>query len=190
MCSSDLLILGWSCPLATIDLLMTPTFLAPVQAWALNSRFLSSTACFPDPLRCVKSNTFKTKFLFFPSNPAALAVAQVKNYGIILDSSLSLSAFNSSVKAVGFISKIYSQPEQFSSPPSLPLCSITPFFFILDYCSGILTGLPDSIFALLLFIFHSAARAIHLKYKSDLVTSLLSARQWLPISLKIQSYKI
>lgn len=123
MCPADFLILGWSCPLSTTDLLMTPTFLAPVQAGALNSRFLSSTACFPDPLRCVKSNTFKTRFLFFPYNPAALAVAHVKDYGIILDSSLSLSAFNSSVKAVGSTSKIYSQSEQFSSPPSLPLCS-------------------------------------------------------------------
>ena len=121
---------------------------------------------------------FTTKFLFFfLSNPGALAVAQAKNYGIILDSSLSLSTFDSSLKAVGSTSKLNSHPDQFSSPPLLPFWSKTPLS----------TGLWDSIFALLLFISQSAARVIYLKHKSDLVISLLSALQWLPTSLKIKS---
>lgn len=118
-----------------------------------------------------------SSYFFFLSNPGALAVAQAKNYGIILDSSLSLSTFDSSLKAVGSTSKLYSHPDQFSSPPLLPFWSKTPLS----------TGLWDSIFALLLFISQSAARVIYLKHKSDLVISLLSALQWLPTSLKIKS---
>ena len=44
--------------------------------------------------------------------------------------SFSLSTFDSSVKAVGSTSKIYSQPDQFSSPPSLPFWSEHPFLLV------------------------------------------------------------
>lgn len=87
---------------------------------------LSSTAFFPDPLRCVNPTYSKPSSY---SSPALLLLRQLKQKTIesfLIHLFFSLPTFNSLVKAVDSTFKICSKSDQFSSPQLLPRWSKTP----------------------------------------------------------------
>lgn len=61
--------------------------------------------------------------------------------------------------------------------------NVTP---LLDYCNGLLVGLPDSLLNLLQRVQNSAARVVKQLPKSCHITPVLKALHWLPIRYRIE----
>ena len=55
----------------------------------------------------------------------------------------------------------------------------------LDYCNGLLAGLPDTLLQKLQYVQNCAARVIFRKKKFDHVTHLLRSLHWLPVKERI-----
>jgi hypothetical protein len=55
----------------------------------------------------------------------------------------------------------------------------------LDYCNGLLAGLPDTLLQKLQYVQNCAARVIFKKKKFDHVTHLLRSLHWLPVKERI-----
>ena len=115
-----------------------------------------------------------------------LVKTTVKNLGVQLDSELS---FNSHIKAITKSSyyhlKHISKYKNFMSQDDLEKLIHAFVSSRLDYCNGLLTGLPKKTIRQLQLIQNAAARILMRAKRTDHITPLLKHLHWLPVQFRI-----
>ena len=114
----------------------------------------------------------------------------VKNLGVILDSSLTMTNFvSATTRACYFHLRRISQIRKYLTTEATTKLVVSLILSRIDYCNSLLSGLPDSTIHSLQRVQNNAARLILRKKKSDHITPLLKSLHWLPVHLRIH-YKI
>ncbi|KAI2646420.1 Isochorismate synthase, chloroplastic [Labeo rohita] len=110
----------------------------------------------------------------------------VRNLGVILESNLS---FNSHVKAVTksayYHLKNIARIRCFVSSQDLEKLVHAFITSRVDYCNGLLTGLPKKTIRQLQLIQNAAARILTRTRKSEHITPVLRSLHWLPVIFRI-----
>ncbi len=111
---------------------------------------------------------------------------QVRNLGVILETDLS---FSSHVKAVIKLAyyhhKYIARIRCFVSSQDLKKCVHAFITSRVDYCNGLLTGLPKKTFRQLQLIQNAAARILTRTRKYEHITPVLRSLHWLPVTFRI-----
>ncbi len=111
---------------------------------------------------------------------------QVRNLGVILETDLS---FNSHVKAVTksayYHLKNIARIRCFGSSQDLEKLVHAFITSRVNYCNGLLTGLPKKTIRQLQLIQNAAARILTRTRKSEHITPVLRSLQWLPVTFRI-----
>ncbi|XP_073804016.1 uncharacterized protein isoform X1 [Danio rerio] len=111
---------------------------------------------------------------------------KVKNLGVTLESDLS---FNSHVKAVSksayYHLKNIARIRCFVSSEDLEKLVHAFISSRVDYCNGLLTGLPKKTVRQLQLIQNAAARILTRTRKSEHITPVLRSLHWLPVTFRI-----
>jgi hypothetical protein len=120
------------------------------------------------------------------SNKGLQVKTTVKNLGVQIDSDLT---FNSHIKSVSksafYHLKNISKLRNLMTKSDLEKLIHAFISSKLDYCNGLLTGLPKKNIRQLQLIQNAAARVLMKAKRSDHVTPLLKALHWLPVSQRI-----
>ncbi len=107
---------------------------------------------------------------------------QVRNLGVILETDLS---FSSHVKAV--TKSAYYHLKNIATVRGFDLDKLFHAFITnrVDYCNGLLTGLPKKTIRQLQLIQNAAARILTRTRKSEHITPVLRSLHWLPVTFRI-----
>lgn len=110
----------------------------------------------------------------------------VRSLGVLLDSSLSLSPYVSSVARACFyhlrrIRQIRHSLDRYSLKTIVQALVLSR----LDYCNAVLAGLPAATLRLYTSVLHSAARLVAHASRRDHISPILRQLSWLPISSRI-----
>ncbi len=115
---------------------------------------------------------------------------QARNLGVILDDDLSLSSHVMSIcKAANYQLYRLSRIRKYLTPTALKTAVHTLVSSKLDYCNGLLVGLPKHQIDKLQMIMNSAARLITGTKKFEHITPVLIDLHWLPVDKRI-SFKV
>ena len=114
----------------------------------------------------------------------------VKNLGVVLDSSLTMTNFiSATARACYFHLRRISQIRKYLTTKATTKLVVSLILSRIDYCNSLLSGLPDSTIHTLQRVQNNAARLVLKKKKSDHITPLLKSLHRLPVYLRIH-YKI
>ena len=121
---------------------------------------------------------------------AITAASKIRNLGVIMDKHLSMNAHISHVVKTAFLKireiSYYRKYLTSSATKTLIHAYVTSR---LDYCNGLLYGLPKESINRLQSVLNTAARLVTLTGKYDNITPVLRELHWLPVEFRIQ-YKI
>uniref|UniRef100_A0A8C5HYQ9 Reverse transcriptase domain-containing protein n=1 Tax=Gouania willdenowi TaxID=441366 RepID=A0A8C5HYQ9_GOUWI len=111
---------------------------------------------------------------------------QVKNLGVLIDSDLTFSSQIKSITKTAFyhlknISRVKGLMAQ-KDQEKLVHAFISSR---LDYCNGLLTGIPQKSIKQLQLVQNAAARVLTRTKRSEHITPVLKSLHWLPVSLRI-----
>ena len=118
------------------------------------------------------------------------AADKIRNLGVIMDKHLSMTQHISNVVRNAFLKireiSYYRRFLTHSATKTLIHAYVTSR---LDYCNGLLYGLPKESINRLQSVLNTAARLVTLTRKYDSITPVLKELHWLPVEFRIQ-YKI
>jgi hypothetical protein len=159
---------------------------ANIGAW-MNSHFLKLNGEKTELLVVTKpSLAYNSSFSMCICSSTIQSSDCVRDLGVNLDSFLKMESHIRSVckKAYYQLHLIYKVRKYIDEDAARTLvCSnVTP---LLDYCNGLLSGLPVSLLNLLQRVQNSAARIIKQLPKSSHITPVLKGLHWLPISSRV-----
>ena len=110
----------------------------------------------------------------------------VKNLGVMFDNELTMSDQISSLcKSMFFNIRKISMYRKYMTQEVAEKLMVSLVLSRMDYCNGLLAGLPDTLLQKLQYVQNCAARVIFRKKKYDHVTHLLRNLHWLPIKERI-----
>ena len=113
--------------------------------------------------------------------------SHVKNLGVIMDDNFTMEPhINNKMRAAFFKIREISYYRRFlttSCAKTLIHAYITPK---LDYCNGLLYGLPAQQLNRLQSILNTAARLVTMTRKYDHITPILRDLHWLPVNFRVQ----
>ncbi|KAI2646255.1 hypothetical protein H4Q32_024563 [Labeo rohita] len=111
---------------------------------------------------------------------------QVRNLGVILESDLSFSSHVKAVtKSAYYHLKNIARIRCFVSSQDLEKLVHAFITSRVDYCNGLLTGLPKKTIRQLQLIQNTAARILTRTRKSEHITPVLRSLHWLPVIFRI-----
>ncbi|KAL0150468.1 hypothetical protein M9458_054285 [Cirrhinus mrigala] len=111
---------------------------------------------------------------------------QVRNLGVILESDLSFSSHVKAVtKSAYYHRKNIARIRCFVSSQDLEKLVHAFITSRVDYCNGLLTGLPKKTIRQLQLIQNAAARILTRTRKSEYITPVLRSLHWLPVIFRI-----
>ncbi|KAK0146594.1 hypothetical protein N1851_014100 [Merluccius polli] len=111
---------------------------------------------------------------------------QVRNLGVLIDSDLTFSSHIKSITKTAFYQlKNISRVKGFMSQTDQEKLIHAFISSRLDYCNGLLTGLPQQSIKQLQLIQNAAARVLTRTKRSEHITPVLKSLHWLPISYRI-----
>ncbi len=111
---------------------------------------------------------------------------QVRNLGVILETDLSFSSHVKAVtKSAYYHLKNIARIRCFVSSQDLEKLVHAFITSRVDYCNGLLTGLPKKTIRQLHLIQNAAARILKRTRKSEHITPVLRSLHWLPVTFKI-----
>ena len=111
---------------------------------------------------------------------------QVRNLGVQIDSDLTFSSHIKSITKTAFYQlKNISRVKGFMSQTDQEKLIHAFISSRLDYCNGLLTGLPKKSIKQLQLIQNSAARVLTRTKRSEHITPVLKSLHWLPVSYRI-----
>ncbi len=141
-------------------------------------------------------NKEKTEVIAFGNKDAVLKVNayldsssqttknQIKNLGVILETDLSFSSHVKAVtKSAYYHLKNIARIRCFVSSQDLEKHAFITSR--VDYCNGLLTGLPKKTIRQLQLIQNAAARILTRTKKSDHITPVLRSLHWIPVTFRI-----
>ena len=113
--------------------------------------------------------------------------SHVKNLGVIMDDNFTMEPhINNIMRAAFFKIREISYYRRFLTP----LCAKTLIHAYitskLDYCNGLLYGLPSQQLNRLQSILNTAARLVTMTRKYDHITPILRDLHWLPVNFRVQ----
>ena len=110
----------------------------------------------------------------------------VKNLGVIIDSDLNFSSHIKSItKSAYYHLKNISKLRDLMSSKDLEKLIHAFISSRVDYCNGLLTGLPKKTIKPLQLIQNAAARVLTRTKRTDHITPILKSLHWLPVSFRI-----
>ena len=116
-----------------------------------------------------------------------LATDKVRNLGVIMDKHLNMVPhINYLVQSAFMKIREISYYRRFLSPAATKTLTHAYVTSRLDYCNGLLYGLPREMLAKLQSVLHTAARLVSRTRKYDNITPVLIELHWLPIEYRIQ----
>ncbi len=111
---------------------------------------------------------------------------QVKNLGVILETDLSFSSHVKAVtKSAYYHLKKIARIRCFVSSQGLEKLVHAFITSRVDYCNGLLTGLPKKTIRQLQLIQNAAARILTRTRKSEHITPVFRSLHWLPVTFRI-----
>ncbi len=111
---------------------------------------------------------------------------QVRNLGVILETDLSFSSHVKAVtKSAYYHLKNIARIRCFVSSQDLEKLVHAFITSRVDYCNGLLTGLPKKTIRQLQLIQNAAARILTITRKSEHITPVLRSLHWLPVTFRI-----
>ncbi len=111
---------------------------------------------------------------------------QVKNLGVILETDLSFSSHVKTVtKSAYYHLKTIARIRCFVSSQDLEKLVHAFITSRVDYCNGLLTGLPKKTIRQLQLTQNDAARILSRTTKSEHITPVLRSLHWLPVTFRI-----
>ncbi len=111
---------------------------------------------------------------------------QVKNLGVILETDLSFSSHVKAItKSAYYHLKNIARIRNFVSSQDLEKLVHAFITSRVDYCNGLLTGLPKKTIRQLQLIQNAAARILTRNRKSEHITPVLRSLHWLPVTFRI-----
>ena len=153
----------------------------------------------------LKLNDSKTEFLqFLPSTPKTIPQENhtlkitignnaitpneiAKNLEVLIDDRMMLDNHVKSVcKAANFQLYRLSRIRKYLTPETLCIAVHAFISSRIDYCNGVLVGLPQSSISKLQHIMNCAAHLITGTKKSEHITLVLKSLHWLPVHYRIQ----
>ena len=143
-------------------------------------------------------NQDKTEVIVFGNKEKRIAVSkhleslslktrdQVRNLGVLIDSDLTFSSHIKSITKTAFYQlKNISRVKGFMSQTDQEKLIHAFISSRLDYCNGLLTGLPQKSIKQLQLIQNAAARVLTRTKRSEHITPVLKSLHWLPVSYRI-----
>ena len=143
-------------------------------------------------------NQDKTEVIVFGSKEKRIAVSkyleslslktnnQVRNLGVLLDSDLTFNSHIKSITKTAFFQlKNISRVKGLMSQTDQVKLIHAFISSRLDYCNGLLTGLPQKSLKQLQLIQNAAARVLTRTKRSEHITPVLKSLHWLPVSYRI-----
>ena len=143
-------------------------------------------------------NQDKTEVIVFGNKEKRIAVSkhleslslktrdQVRNLGVLIDSDLTFSSHIKSITKTAFYQlKNISRVKGFMSQTDQEKLIHAFISSRIDYCNGLLTGLPQKSIQQLQFIQNAAARVLTRTKRSEHITPVLKSLHWLPVSYRI-----
>ena len=123
-------------------------------------------------------------------NVSISAATKIRNLGVIMDKHLSMTQHISNVVKNAFLKiREISYYRKFLTPSATKTLIHAYVTSRLDYCNGLLYGLPKESINRLQSVLNTAARLVTLTRKYDSITPVLKELHWLPVEFRIQ-YKI
>ena len=111
---------------------------------------------------------------------------QVRNLGVLIDSDLTFSSHIKSITKTAFYQlKNISRVKGFMSQTDQEKLIHAFISSRLDYCNGLLTGLPQKSIKQLQLIQNAAAQVLTRTKRSEHITPVLKSLHWLPVSYRI-----
>ena len=118
------------------------------------------------------------------------SVTKLRNLGVIMDKHLKMSDHISNVVKIAFLKiREISYYRKFLTPSATKTLIHAYVTSRLDYCNGLLYGLPKDSLNRLQSVLNTAARLVTLTRKYDSITPVLKELHWLPIQFRIK-YKV
>ena len=118
------------------------------------------------------------------------SVTKLRNLGVIMDQHLTMSNHISNVVKIAFLKiREISYYRKFLTPSATKTLIHAYVTSRLDYCNGLLYGLPKDSINRLQSVLNTAARLVTLTRKYDSITPVLKELHWLPIQFRIK-YKV
>ena len=144
-------------------------------------------------------NKDKTEIIVFGAHDKRLKISahldslslqtknQVRNLGVILDSDLNFNShINSITKSAYYHLKNITRIRGFMSKQDLEKLIHAFISSRLDYCNGLLTGLPKGAVRKLQLVQNAAARVLTKTKKFEHITPILRSLHWLPVCQRIE----
>ena len=115
---------------------------------------------------------------------------KLRNLGVIMDKHLTMSDHISNIVKIAFLKiREISYYRKFLTPSATKTLIHAYVTSRLDYCNGLLYGLPKDSLNRLQRVLNTAARLVTLTRKYDSITPVLRELHWLPIQFRIR-YKV
>ena len=110
--------------------------------------------------------------------------SHLKNVGVIMDSNFTMELhINNIMRAAFFKIREISYYRRFLTPSCAKIWNHAYFTSNLDYCNGLLYGLPSQQLNRLQSILNTAARLVTMTRKFDHITPILRDLHWLHVNL-------
>ncbi len=133
--------------------------------------------------RCINENTSANAYL---DSRGQTTKNQVRNLGVILETDLSFSNHVKTVtKSAYYHLKNIARIRSFVSSQDLEKRVHAFITSRVDYCNGLLTGLPKKTIRQLQLIQNAAARILTRTRTSEHITPVLRSLHWLPVTFRI-----
>ena len=113
--------------------------------------------------------------------------SHVKNLGVIMDDNFTMEPhINNIMRAAFFKIREISYYRRFLTPSCVKTLIHAYITSKLDYCNGLLYGLPSQQLNRLQSILNTAARLVTMTRKYDHVTPILRDLHWIPVNFRVQ----
>ena len=115
------------------------------------------------------------------------SATSVRNLGVIMDNHLTMISHINKIVKIAFLKiREISYYRKFLTPSAAKTLVHAYVTSRLDYCNGLLYGLPKELVGKLQSVLNTAARLVSLVIKYDSITPVLKELHWLPVHYRIQ----